>query len=67
MRYEKIEPFGSQRDNWHMAVLASILSRVHTPKGKRAPTVEDFMFVDPETRKEQNVEAADLFFDRMGS
>ena len=51
MEYDQIQPFGSERDNWHTATIAHLIAAVHTPKARRKPEVKDFMFRDPETRR----------------
>ena len=51
MAYYNIEPFGANRDNWHMATMASLYASAHTQKGKQSLTTDDFMFKDPETEK----------------
>lgn len=54
--YDRLEPFGQWRDNWHMAVMASLFANANRdPKKRREPfTPADFFFVDPQTRKEQS-------------
>lgn len=50
MQYDQIEPFGSARDNWHMAVLASLYANRTRAQHDAAVSVADFMFSDAETR-----------------
>ena len=52
MEYDRLEPFGDQRSNWHAAVIAQILAAVHTPKNRKPPSVVDFMWRDPVRRRE---------------
>ena len=50
------DPWGTWRDNAHMATLASIIANAHRGKDMRAFTVEDFMLVDPETAERRRAE-----------
>ena len=51
-QYYQIEPFGSWRDNYHSAQIASLIYNVN--RGKQKPTtIADFMFVDAETAKDK--------------
>lgn len=51
--YERLEPFGAWRDNWHMAVIASVLANIHRDP-KRAPINPDrFFYTDPQTARER--------------
>lgn len=54
MAYDTLEPFGAIRDNWHMAVQASLFSAAHTPKGKQPPSPSEFIYKTPEERAETN-------------
>lgn len=52
--YERLEPFGAWRDNWHMAVLASLLANIHRdPKKCGVVSPSEFMFSDPQTAQER--------------
>jgi hypothetical protein len=53
-QYFVIEPFGAQRDNWHMAILASLYGTVHKRKGRSAPSMADFMYKDEKSREQKN-------------
>lgn len=44
IEYDSIQPFGHERDNWHMGVLASILINQYLSKGQRPKNPNDFMF-----------------------
>ena len=50
--YDIYQPFGSERDNWHMATLASLYCQAHTPKGKQSAKMKDFMYIDQGTKKQ---------------
>ena len=65
--YEKLEPFGAWRDNWHMAVLASLLANIHRDPKKRPEPVSpsEFMYVDSETRKENEDAKTVAMFDLL--
>ncbi len=39
--YYSVEPFGQERDNWHMATLASLYMSAHS---KNKTTADDFMY-----------------------
>jgi hypothetical protein len=52
-----LEPFGSARDNLHAAQIAAIIANVNrNPKKTKPFKVADFMWVDPQSRKEQETE-----------
>lgn len=65
--YDRLEPFGSWRDNWHMAVLCSLIANVNRdPKKRREPfSPADFMFTDPETRRERSDSQTVAMFDLL--
>lgn len=67
MEYERLEPWGSWRDNWHHALNASILANVNRdPKRKSTPfTVADFMYEDPESAQKRRDLAALAWFDSL--
>jgi hypothetical protein len=65
--FERLEPFGAWRDNWHTATVAHILASVHTDPRKVRPKLSDFMYKDQETHSEEQIAAADAFFFRKGS
>lgn len=52
LEYDRLEPFGTVRDNWHAAVIASMSLAPHTKDGK-APSLSQFFYVDPETAREK--------------
>lgn len=58
------EPFGETRDNWHMAVLASILANVNRKPGTKPLTVTDFMYTDPVTAKEKREKETLAWFEK---
>jgi hypothetical protein len=41
--YEKLEPFGAIRDNWHMGTLAALYMQVHGKPGRKV-SADDFMY-----------------------
>ena len=49
-QYYELEPFGSWRDNWHMAQLCSLLYNINRGKQKSVSS-EDFMYLDPEAAR----------------
>ena len=53
MEYERLEPFGSWRDNWHMAVLATITANA-ARNPKHQPIRPDvFFYKDPESAADE--------------
>jgi hypothetical protein len=53
MEYERLEPFGSWRDNWHSAVLASIFGNAFRDPKRPPMKMQDFFYQDPETAQER--------------
>lgn len=51
--YDRIEPFGSVRDNWHMAVQAQMFAAAHGRKGHKPPPLSEFMYKSPEENRKQ--------------
>jgi hypothetical protein len=54
MEYERLEPFGSWRDNYHTAMLASILANAHRNSNRRPFGMAEFFYVDPETAMDKH-------------
>jgi hypothetical protein len=52
IEYERIEPFGAWRDNWHTALVATILANAHRKPNSPPVRMSDFFFIDPESRQE---------------
>jgi hypothetical protein len=52
MEYERLEPFGAQRDNYHAAMIATILANAYRDRKRPPVRLSEFMFVDPETARE---------------
>lgn len=48
-----MEPFGAWRDNWHMAVFASMYANAHRKPGGKAMSPADFFYMDQQTRQER--------------
>ncbi len=44
MAYERVEPFGHTRDNYHMATLASLTYNINRGKDAKAAAPQDFMW-----------------------
>lgn len=63
MEYERVEPFGSWRDNYHAALSASILANVHRKPGTPPVPLSDFFYTDPETSAEKQDEMMLAFFE----
>lgn len=49
------QPRGVERDNYHSAIIASLLANIHAPKGKRY-TIADFMHEDEDTKKQRETQ-----------
>ena len=52
MEYERLEPFGAQRDNYHAAMIATILANAHRDRKHPPAKLAEFMYVDQETARE---------------
>ena len=63
--FERLEPFGAARDNWHSATIAYILAMVNRDKRHAAPKFSDFMWKDGETAAEESDKMALSFFRAM--
>jgi len=53
MEYERLEPFGSWRDNWHAAIVATILANAFRSRNTSPVRLSEFMFKDPVTAREE--------------
>jgi hypothetical protein len=51
--YERLEPFGAIRDNYHAAMIATILANAHRGPRRAPVKMDEFFYVDPETRRER--------------
>lgn len=58
-----LDPFGPIRDNWHAALIGSILVNVNRKKGSPAAKVKDFMWEDSETKRQAKDAATLAWFD----
>jgi len=54
MQFYELEPFGPERDNYHAAILASILVNIHRTKNSKEVFVSDFMYRDEKTKAEDD-------------
>lgn len=52
MEYEKLEPFGAPRDNYHAAIIATILANAHRDRKRPPVKMSEFFYVDPESARE---------------
>jgi hypothetical protein len=52
IEYERIEPFGQWRDNWHAALIASLIANANRRPGAPPVQIREFMYVDPQTDAE---------------
>jgi len=57
------QPRGVERDNYHSAIIATLIANTNAPKGKSF-NVNDFMHEDPEVKRERESRA---FLARMRS
>ena len=53
MEYERLEPFGAWRDNWHAAMTATILANAYRARNTAPVKISEFMFKDPETARDE--------------
>lgn len=53
MEYERIEPFGAWRDNWHTALIATLLANANRKPNSPPVPMRSFFYVDPETEQDQ--------------
>jgi hypothetical protein len=51
--YYRLEPWGQERDNWHSAQVAAIIANVNRKKGTPALSVDEFMYRDRQTTRDQ--------------
>ena len=56
MEYQKLEPWGAWRDNWHAAMIATILASAHRDPKRPPPRMHEFFYKDPETAAKQQDE-----------
>jgi len=59
--YDQIEPYGSMRDNWHMAVIAQLFCAANTRRGRKPPDLKSFFYQDPTSTREQNAKTFTSF------
>ena len=54
MQYEHLEPFGAWRDNFHSAMIATLIANANRdPKRRPQPLkMSEFFYIDPETARE---------------
>ena len=63
MEYERIEPFGAWRDNWHAALLASIMANANRKANSPPISMAEFFYTDPETARDRQEAAVLQFFE----
>ena len=56
IEYERLEPFGAVRDNWHMGTLAAMYMQVHGKPGSK-PTAGDFMYRTADEQRDRQTRA----------
>lgn len=52
--YYKMEPFGAERDNWHMAQLCSLFANAHRKRNSAAISPDQFMYRDRDTHRQKS-------------
>ncbi len=52
MEYERLEPFGAQRDNYHAAMIATILANAYRDRKRPPVKMSEFMYIDAEAARE---------------
>lgn len=53
MEYEELEPWGAWRDNFHAALIASLLANKDRPSSTPPVAVSTFFYADPQTERER--------------
>ena len=53
MAYYRIEPWGPERDNWHVGMLAAMYANSHRGKGKPALDPSDFLWGSKDQSKKK--------------
>lgn len=53
MEYQKLEPWGAWRDNWHAAMISTILASAHRDPKRPPPRMHEFFYVDAETARDR--------------
>lgn len=56
LAYYELEPFGAERDNWHMARVASILANAYRRPNSPPIKMSEFFYVDAETARKRSDE-----------
>ena len=51
--FYNLEPFGDTRDNWHTAMLATILVNANRKPSSPAAKLQEFMYTDSQTARER--------------
>lgn len=49
VEYNRLNPFGAQRDNMHAGIVASTIANVHRKHGSKSLNPSDFMIIDSVT------------------
>ncbi len=65
--FEQEEPFGAWRDNYHTAMICTLICNALRGRGDRMRKLSDFMYQSPETHREATDSAAVAFFDSLVS
>jgi hypothetical protein len=53
MEYQKLEPWGAWRDNWHAALQATIFASAFRDPKRPPPKMHEFFYQDPETARDK--------------
>lgn len=59
--YYAVQPFGSKRDNYHAAIVATRIGNSHLVKGQQPFKLSDFMLSEEVEEEPQNVGALMAF------
>ena len=65
MEYESLEPFGAWRDNYHAALIASILANANRKPNAPPFGMHEFFYQDAQTVREKGESAAVAFFEGL--
>ena len=61
LAYQRIDPFGSFRDDWRMGQLTCLTANINRGKNKPAHSLRDFMWSDVKVARKSKLETFRLF------
>jgi hypothetical protein len=63
MEYERVEPFGAWRDNWHTAILATLIANSNRKPNSPPVQMREFFYIDAESAEERRDEEMVAFME----